>query len=69
MYDLAVGHPSSTDSISKSFRTNAVKDIGKHKTMIISTGKESSNNTLTRSLSSLWNRSRCRKLSNCKKIF
>ena len=52
---LAVGHPSSTDSISKSFRTNAVKDIGKHKTMIISTGKESSNNTLTRSLSSLWN--------------
>ena len=55
MCDLAVGHPSSTDSISKSFRTNAVKDIGKHKTMIISTGKESSNNTLTRSLSSLWN--------------
>ena len=55
MYDLAVGHPSSTDSISKSFRTNATKDIGKHKTMIISTGKESSNNTLTKSLSSLWN--------------
>ena len=55
VYDLAVGHPSSTASISKSFGTNATKDIGKHKTMIISTGKESSNNTLTKSLSSLWN--------------
>ena len=55
MYDLAVGHPSSTASISKSFQTNATKDIGKHKTMIISTGKESSNNTLSNSLSSLWN--------------
>ena len=55
MYDLSVGHPSSTSSISKSFGTNATKDIGKHKTMIISTGKESSNNTLSKSLSSLWN--------------
>ena len=55
MYDLSVGHPSSTSSISKSFGTNAIKDIGKHKTMIISTGKESSNNTLSKSLSSLWN--------------
>ena len=55
MYDLSVGHPSSTASISKSFGINATKDIGKHKTMIISTGKESSNNTLGKSLSSLWN--------------
>jgi len=55
MYDLSVGHPSSTSSISKSFGTNGTKDIGKHKTMIISTGKESSNNTLSKSLSSLWN--------------
>ena len=53
--DLSVGHPSSTASISKSFGTNAAKDIGKHKTMIVSTGKESSNNTLGISLSSLWN--------------
>ena len=52
---ISVGHPSSTASISKSFGTNATKDIGKHKTMIISTGKESSNNTLSKSLSSLWN--------------
>jgi len=55
MYDLSVGHPSSTSSISKSFGITATKDIGKHKTMIISTGKESSNNTLGKSLSSLWN--------------
>jgi len=52
MYDLSVGHPSTTSSISKSFGTNATKDVGKHKTMIISTGKESSNNTLGKSLSS-----------------
>jgi len=55
MYDLAVGHPSTTSSISKSFGINATKDVGKHKTMIVSTGKESSNNTLGKSLSSLWN--------------
>ena len=55
MYDLSVGHPSTTSSISKSFGTNATKDVGKHKTMIISTGKESGNNTLGKSLSSLWN--------------
>jgi len=55
MYDLSVGHPSTTSSISKSFGTYATKDVGKHKTMIISTGKESSNNTLSKSLSSLWN--------------
>ena len=54
-YDLSVGHPSTTSSISKSFGTSSTKDIGKHKTMIVSTGKESSNNTLSKSLSSLWN--------------
>ena len=55
MHDLSVGHPSSTSSLSKSFGIHATKDVGKHKTMIISTGKESSNNTLSKSLSSLWN--------------
>jgi len=55
MYDLSVGHPSTTSSISKSFGINATKDVGKHKTMIISTGKGFSNNTLSKSLSSLWN--------------
>tara|TARA_B100000586_G_C20054521_1_gene403503 strand:- start:61 stop:1143 length:1083 start_codon:yes stop_codon:yes gene_type:complete len=53
--DLSVGHPSSTSSLSRSFSAYAVKDIGKHRTMIISTGKESSNDTLGKSLSSLWN--------------
>jgi len=55
VHELSIGHPSSTASMSKSFGTNAMKDIGKHKTMVISTGKESSNNTLNKSLSSLWN--------------
>jgi hypothetical protein len=55
MHDLSIGHPSSTSSISKSFGTNATKDVGKHKIMIISTGKESSNTTLGKSLTSLWN--------------
>jgi len=41
--DLSVGHPSSTSSLSKTFSSYAIKDVGKHRTMIISTGKESSN--------------------------
>lgn len=53
--DLAIGHPSSTMSISKSFLSSATKEIGKHRTLMISTGKNSSNDTLDRSLSSLWN--------------
>jgi len=53
--DLAVDHPSSTTSLTKAFSSYTAADIGKHKTMIISTGKESSNNTLGKSLSSLWN--------------
>ncbi len=53
--DMAIGHPSSTTSISKSFVESATKEIGKHRTFIISTGKESSNDSLGKSLSSLWN--------------
>jgi len=53
--DLSVDHPSSTTSLTKTFISYAEADIGKHKTMIISTGKESSNHTLGKSLSSLWN--------------
>ena len=41
--------------MTKAFRSYTEADIGKHKTMIVSTGKESSNNTLGKSLSSLWN--------------
>ncbi|HYL67059.1 MAG TPA: transcriptional regulator [Nitrosopumilaceae archaeon] len=53
--DLFVGHPSTTSSISKSLSSIAINEIGKHRTMIISTGKESSDQTFGRSLSSLWN--------------
>ena len=53
--DLSVGHPSSTSSLSKTFSSYAIKDVGKHRTMIISTGKESSNDTLGKTLSSMWN--------------
>lgn len=53
--DLAIGHPSSTMSISKSFVESATKEIEKHRTMMISTGKDSSNDSLDKSLSSLWN--------------
>ena len=53
--DLAIGHPSSTTSVSKSFLESAAKEIGKHRTLIISTGKESSNDSLDKSLSTLWN--------------
>jgi hypothetical protein len=55
MVDFAVGHPSSTLSMIKPFESVAVKDVGEHKTMIISTGKDASNDTLGKSLSSLWN--------------
>ncbi|RZD33648.1 MAG: transcriptional regulator [Thaumarchaeota archaeon] len=54
-FDLSVGHPSSTSSLSKAFGMYATKDIGNHKTMIISTGKDSSNFTLGKSLASIWN--------------
>ena len=53
--DLSIGHPSSTSSLSKTFSSYAIKDVGKHRTMIISTGKESSNDTLGKTLSSMWN--------------
>lgn len=53
--DLAVGHPSTTSSISKSLSSIASNEVGKHRAMIISTGKESSDQTFGRSLSSLWN--------------
>ena len=55
IYDLSIGHPSDTSSLSKTFSSYAIRDIGKHKTMIISTGKESSNDTLGKTLSSMWN--------------
>lgn len=53
--DLSIGHPSATSSISKSLSSIAINEVGKHRAIIISTGKESSDQTFGRSLSSLWN--------------
>ncbi|MDP2667836.1 MAG: transcriptional regulator [Nitrosopumilaceae archaeon] len=53
--DMAIGHPSATISVSKPFVESATKEIGKHRTLFISTGKESSNDSLDKSLSALWN--------------
>jgi hypothetical protein len=53
--DISVGHPSSTMSISKTFGESVSKEVEKHRTMMISTGKDASNDTLSKSLASLWN--------------
>ncbi|HET9008675.1 MAG TPA: transcriptional regulator [Nitrosarchaeum sp.] len=53
--DFAIGHPSETLSATKTLESFAIKDVGHHKSMIISTGKDSSNDNLGKSLSSLWN--------------
>lgn len=53
--DFAIGHPSETILSTKTLESFAIKDIGHHKSMIISTGKDSSNDNLGKSLSSLWN--------------
>ena len=53
--DFSIGHPSETLSTTKILESTSIKDIGQHKTMIISTGKDASNDNLANSLSSLWN--------------
>jgi hypothetical protein len=53
--DIATGHPSSTFSLSKSLSSSAIHELEKHRVTIVSTGKEPSNETLSRSLSSIWN--------------
>ncbi|MBA4717879.1 MAG: transcriptional regulator [Nitrosopumilus sp.] len=53
--DFSIGHPSKTLSATKIMESNSIKDIGQHKTMVISTGKDTSNDNLGKSLSSLWN--------------
>ena len=53
--DFSIGHPSETISSTKILESNSIKDIGHHKTMMISTGKDASNDNLGKSLSSLWN--------------
>ena len=53
--DFSIGHPSETITTTKTLESNSIKDTGQHKTMIVSTGKDSSNDNLGNSLSSLWN--------------
>jgi hypothetical protein len=53
--DFTIGHPSQTISSTKILESNSIKDVGQHKTMIISTGKDASNDNLANSFSSLWN--------------
>ncbi|MBA4436687.1 MAG: transcriptional regulator [Nitrosopumilaceae archaeon] len=53
--DFTIGHPSETMSSTKILESNSIKDVGQHKTMIISTGKDASNDSLGKSFSSLWN--------------
>ncbi|QLH05969.1 transcriptional regulator [Nitrosopumilus ureiphilus] len=55
MIDFSIGHPSETISTTKTLESNSIKDVGEHKTMVISTGKDASNFDLGKSLSSLWN--------------
>ena len=53
--DFSIDHPSKTISSTKILETNSIKDIEKQKTMIISTGKDASNDNLSKSFESLWN--------------
>ncbi len=53
--DFSIDHPSKTLSSTKIMESHSIKDIDQHKTMVISTGKDSSNDNLGKSLSSLWN--------------
>ena len=53
--DFTMGHPSQTISSTKLLESNSIKDVGQHKTMVISTGKDASNDNLANSFSSLWN--------------
>ncbi|AFS80169.1 hypothetical protein NKOR_01295 [Candidatus Nitrosopumilus koreensis AR1] len=53
--DFSIDHPSETMSNTKTLESNSIKDVGQHKTMIISTGKDASNDNLGKSFSSLWN--------------
>lgn len=52
--DVAIGHPSNTMAVSNTMAT-FTKSIEKHRTLLISTGKDASNDTLGKSLNSLWN--------------
>ncbi len=53
--DFSIGHPSETLTATKIMESHSIKDIDQQKSMIISTGKDASNDNLGKSLSSLWN--------------
>ena len=53
--DFAIGHPKSTMALSGLFAKSCTQNLEPHKTFILSTGKNASNQTLSKSLSSLWN--------------
>ena len=53
--DISTGHPSYTMALSKSLLSIARNEIGKQRILVVSTGKESSNETLRKSLSAVWN--------------
>jgi hypothetical protein len=53
--DISTGHPSDTMTLSKSLSSIAINEIGKHRVLVVSTGKEASNKTLKSSLSTVWN--------------
>ena len=52
---LQVGHPSNTSSISQTLLKSTGTFEEKFRTMIISTGRDASNQTLSSSLNSVWN--------------
>jgi len=53
--NFSIGHPKESKSLSQAFADSSMKKIDRQKTMIISTGKDASNQTLNVSLNSLWN--------------
>ena len=53
--DLSVGHPKDSISLRKSFADSCTKTMERQRTMIVSTGKHASKQTLYTSLNSVWN--------------
>ncbi len=53
--DFSFGHPKSTMALSNLFAKSSLLNSEAHKTFILSTGKDASNQVLSKSLSSLWN--------------
>lgn len=52
--DIAIGHPSKSAAVAKSLEPG-IRDAGKHRSVIVSSGRDAGSYTLGESLSSLWN--------------